>query len=148
MSRKVSETAIKAWAGLMRAQQQLLERVEADLKHAGLPPLGWYDVLLELHRRSDGRLRQFELGEKVLLSKYNLSRLLDRLEQEGLARREVCREDRRGAYVLITREGRALCRKIWPVYEQAIARHFVRHLSEGEAERLAEMMQRLVARPA
>lgn len=148
MSAKLNDTTIRAWAGLMRAQQRLLERVEAELKQAALPPLGWYDVLLELHRAPGGRLRQFELGERVLLSKYNLSRLLDRLEQEGLVRREACREDRRGAHVVITREGKALVRRMWPVYESAIERYFARHLSAAEAQSLAALMQRLQEQPA
>ncbi|MFL6623084.1 MAG: MarR family winged helix-turn-helix transcriptional regulator [Sulfurifustaceae bacterium] len=147
MNEKLSEITLAAWARLMRAQQTLLERVEADLKKAELPPLGWYDVLIELNRADDGRLRQFEVGDKVLLSKYNVSRLLDRLEQEGLVRREACKEDRRGAHVAITREGKALLKKMWPVYERAITEYFARHLSEGETAQLAELMQRLIVKP-
>ena len=140
--------AVTAWARLLRTQQVLLERVEADLKAAGLPPLGWYDVLLELKREESGRLRQFELGEKVLLSKYNLSRLLDRLEDAGLVKRQPCKEDARGADVTITAAGRAVQKKMWPVYQQAIARHFARHLSPREVEHMAELMARLIAKPA
>jgi len=144
----VSEDVIKAWARLMRAQQMLLERVEGDLKRAGLPPLGWYDVLLELSRRDTGRLRQFELGDKVLLSKHNLSRLLDRLENEQLISRQACEEDRRGAHVVITRQGRTLLKKMWPVYERAIGEHFGRLLSGQEAMVLANLMQRFTEKPA
>jgi len=148
MSRKPSESAVTAWARLLRAQQVLLDRVEADLKAAGLPPLGWYDVLLELNRVETGRLRQFEICEKVLLSKYNLSRLLDRLEQEGLVKRQPCKEDARGAVVSITAAGRELRKKMWPVYERAIQQHFARVLSAQEAEQLAQVMGRLLAEPA
>lgn len=147
MASQVSEGAVKAWVGLMRAQQVLLERVEGELKRAGLPPLGWYDVLLELNRAEAGRLRQFEIGDKVLLSKHNLSRLLDRLEDEGLVKREACREDRRGAHVAITRAGRALLKKMWPVYERAIAEYFARRLSNEEAEQLAGLMRRFTVQP-
>ena len=142
MSEKPSDVAVTAWARLLRAQQVLLERVEAELKAAELPPLEWYDVLLELKREESGRLRQFELGNKVLLSKYNLSRLLDRLEDAGLIKRLPCKEDARGADVTITPAGRALQKKMWPVYEQAIGRHFAHHLSETEAGRLAELLSR------
>lgn len=148
MVRKPSETAVTAWARLIRAQQALLERVEADLKREGLPPLGWYDVLLELNREKDGRFRQFEICDKVLLSKYNLSRLLDRLEREGLVKRQRCEEDGRGAIVTLTAAGRVLQRKMWPVYERAIERYFARHLSAAEAEHLAELMRRLIAKPS
>lgn len=146
MSRKLPEPAVTAWARLIRAQQVLLERVEADLKAAGLPPLAWYDVLLELHRADGGQLRQFEIGDRVLLSKYNISRLLDRLEQEKLVRRQTCREDRRGANVAITAPGRTLLKKMWPVYERGIEQYFARHLSTQETEQLAELMARLIAK--
>jgi DNA-binding MarR family transcriptional regulator len=146
MDGKLTEMAVTAWARLLKAQQVMLERVEADLKHAALPPLEWYDVLLELKREESGRLRQFELGQKVLLSKYNLSRMLDRLEDAELVKRQPCKEDARGADVTITAAGRALQKKMWPVYQQAIGRHFARHLSGAEAEQLAEIMTRLIAR--
>lgn len=148
MSEKLSEMAVMAWARLLRAPQVLLERVEADLKQADLPPLEWYDVLLELKREDSGRLRQFELGNKVLLSKYNLSRLLDRLEHAGLVKRRPCKEDARGTDVTITAAGRALQKKMWPVYQDAIGRHFARHLSVTEAVQLATLMARLIANPA
>ena len=148
MIEPVPETAIRAWTRLLRAQQLLLERVEADLKRAELPPLAWYDVLLELNRTAEGRLRQFELGDKVLLSKHNLSRLLDRLEAEGLVERQACAEDRRGAHVAITRAGKTLQKKMWPVYERAIARHFADRLSGDEAAQLAQLLQRFAATPS
>jgi DNA-binding MarR family transcriptional regulator len=146
--KKVCETTLKAWVGLVRAQQALLERVETDLKTAGLPPLAWYDVLLELNRVPDGRLRQYEIGDKVLLNKYNCSRLLDRLEEEGMVQRQSCKEDRRGAHVAITRDGKTLLKKMWPVYESAISEYFGRHLSTPEVGQLAELMQRLLPKPA
>lgn len=148
MTRKVCETTLKAWVRLVRAQQALLERVEADLKAAELPPLGWYDVLLELNREENGQLRQYEISDKVLLSKYNCSRLLDRLEKEGLVKRSSCKEDRRGANVAITKEGKALLKKMWPVYERAIGEYFARYLSEAEVAQVAELMERLIPKPA
>jgi len=147
MSEKPSDIAVRAWARLIRAQQKLLEHVEADLTGAKLPPLGWYDVLLELQREEGGCLRQFELCEKVLLSKYNLSRLLDRLEEAGLVKRQPCKEDRRGAVVTITASGRAMQKKMWPAYQRAIEQHFARHLSADEAEQLSQLMKRLIDSP-
>jgi DNA-binding MarR family transcriptional regulator len=148
MAEKPSDIAVTAWARLLRAHQTLLERVAADLKDAELPPLEWYDVLLELKRESSGRLRQFELGKRVLLSKYNLSRLLDRLQDAGLVKRQACRDDARGTDVAITAAGLTLQQKMWPVYQGAIGRHFARQLSRHDAEMLAEILARLMAAPA
>ena len=144
MTTKLADITVAAWARLIRAQQAMLERVEADLKAAGLPALAWYDVLIELNRAAGGQLRQFEIGDKVLLSKYNVSRLLDRLEQEGMVSRQTCEEDRRGAHIAITRRGKALVKKMWPVYAHGIKQYFARHLTAPEIEQLAELMTRLI----
>lgn len=137
------ETTTKAWARLVRARQLLLERIERDLKAAGLPPLRWYDVLLELRRAGRAGLRQFEIGEAVLLTKYNVSRLLGRLEEERLLVRYVCEEDARGAQVLITEEGEALLKRMWAVYGRALGEHFAQHFTKAELEQLAALLGRL-----
>ncbi len=131
------------WARLVHAQQLLLERVEADLKKAGLPPLRWYDVLLELHRAGPKGLRQFEIGAAVLLNKYNVSRLLDRLEKEELLVRYVCEEDGRGAQVQITLQGRNMVKNMWPVYDAAIHDHFAQYFSKAELEELSTLLGRV-----
>ncbi|WP_034853584.1 MarR family winged helix-turn-helix transcriptional regulator [Sinorhizobium sojae] len=132
----------EAWIGLMRAQQRVLAAIEKDFKTAGLPPLGWYDVLWELAKAEDGRLRPFEIEARTLLAQYNLSRLIDRLEREGLVRREAFDEDGRGQWVVITEAGRAMQARIWQTYAQSIERHVGARLSEGEARELAALLSR------
>src|SRR3954471_15881290 len=107
MSRHPSDAVVTAWARLIRARETLVAAIERDLKAAGLPPLAWYDVLLELSRAEDGGLRPLEIEKETLLAQYNLSRLLDRMEKEGLIRREPCEDDARGQWVVITEKGRA-----------------------------------------
>ncbi len=129
----------------MRAQQLLLGNVEAELKRNGLPPLIWHDVLLELQRQPDGRLRLAEIGKQVLLSKYNVTRLVDRLENKGLVEREPCEDDARGAYAAITEDGRALCKRMWPVYHRSLRTYFLKHFSRDELDQMAEFMRRIIA---
>src|SRR2546421_1905763 len=105
-----SKIAIRGWAEFIRVEQALLDRVEEDLKAASFPPLVWYDVLLELVKEPSGRLRHRDLHRRMLLTKYNLSRLLDRLEAEGLVSREPIEEDARGEYLCLTSKGRELQR--------------------------------------
>jgi DNA-binding MarR family transcriptional regulator len=143
MSKSVSKEAVAAWARLLRAQQALLQKVEHDLKEAGQPPLDWYDVLLELDRAEHGRLRHRELHPRLLLAKYNLSRLIDRMEAENLVERQPVADDARGAAIAITEKGRALRRRMWPVYEAAIGRHFADRLSLDEIARLDRMLAKL-----
>jgi DNA-binding MarR family transcriptional regulator len=133
-----------AWIALMRAAPAVRARIEGELEGAGLPPLEWYDVLLELDRADGGRLRQSALGERLLLEKYNLSRRLDRMEAAGLVARRPCPEDARGVDVSITPAGRATRRAMWPAYAAAIRKHVAERLSERDAARLAALLRKLI----
>src|SRR5947207_1122735 len=113
MKHECPDEVVTAWARLVRAEQALLGRIEAALKQAGFPPLAWYDVLLELGRADDGRLRRVELERQTLLAQYNASRLIDRMEKARLVRREAHPQDGRGQWVVITAEGRALQKRMW-----------------------------------
>jgi DNA-binding MarR family transcriptional regulator len=117
--------------------------IEADLKAAGFPPLAWYDVLLELSRAPDGRLRPVEIEKVTLVAQYNLSRLLDRLEKEGLVVRAPCADDARGQWVVITEKGRAAQARTWKVYAKAIQKHVGEKLDDKAAATLAELLGRL-----
>src|SRR5215510_4723139 len=133
MSRNPSDALVAAWARLIRAREALVAAVERDLKAAGCPPLAWYDVLLELSRAENGRLRPFEIEQKTLLAQYNLSRLLDRLEKEGLVSREPCADDARGQWAVITEKGRAAQARTWKVYAKAIQKHVGDRLDDKAA---------------
>lgn len=147
MVERVPESTVFAWAHLLRAQNVLLERVEAEVKKAGLPPLTWYDVLIEVHRMPRHEIRQYEIGAKVLLSKFNVSRLVDRLEAEGYVRRVACREDRRGSLVVMTNAGKRLLRRMWPVYGAAITRHFASRLTSDEIHQLTALLDKILMAP-
>lgn len=127
----------------MRAQRIVLAAIEQDLKVADLPPLGWYDVLLELSRATDGRLRPFEIEERTLLAQHNLSRLLDRMDKAGLVQREVFAEDGRGRWVIITQAGRAMQAHMWTIYAKALQQHLGSKLDDGQAEQLAGLLAAL-----
>ena len=139
-----SKAVVAAWTRLMRARERLLGLIEADLKTAGMPPLAWYDVLWELARSQSGRLRPYELEERTLLAQYNLSRLIDRLEREGLVAREVFAQDGRGRWVVITDAGRQLRERMWTVYGKAIETHIGGKLAEGEAKTIAGLLDRFL----
>ncbi len=138
---KQTETA---WVLLIRTQQVLLGQIETALKEAGLPPLSWYDVLLELSRDPGSGLRQYEIGERVLLNKHNLSRLIDRLENDGLVKRQACDVDGRGNIVKITKKGMQLKQGMWPVYAKAIQELIAQPLTTAQVRSLTEVMNALL----
>ena len=138
-----SPEAITAWARLVRVSRQLVERTEDALKAGGLPPLAWYDVLHELAEAGEGGLRPFELIDRVLLAQYNVSRLLARLEAEGLVEKLPVSDDGRGQTVRITPAGRETRRRIWAVYGAAITDLMGCKLSAKEMEALGDLLGRL-----
>ena len=139
-----SDDVVSAWVRLVRAEQTLLGRIEAELKAAELPPLSWYDMLLELGRADNGRLRPLELERRTLLAQYNASRLIDRMQKAGLVKREAHPEDGRGQFVAITPEGRALQKRMWKVYGPAIERQVGERLASNEVRDLARLLSKLI----
>jgi DNA-binding MarR family transcriptional regulator len=146
MRHRLPDQTITAWARLQRTSQRVLSAVESDLKAAGHPPLAWYDVLFELKRAGRDGLRPLALQSQMLLTQYNLSRLLDRMERDGYIERRPCPDDGRGQIVVITSKGRQLIKRMWPAYQAAIQRHFAERLSAEEATRLAHLLGKLSPR--
>src|SRR5882724_8016440 len=95
MSDKPIPPVIDAWSGLVRIERALYGKVEEQLKRAGLPPLDWYHVLHEIDRSPKGMLRQNSVQDRTQMAQYNVCRLVDRLEREGLVERRQCQLDGR-----------------------------------------------------
>lgn len=145
MSKEPTKETIQAWIHLHLTHRLLLERVENSLKSNGLPPLDWYDVLLELNREKSKGLRQYEIGEKKLLNKHNLSRLIDRLEKNKLVGRHVCAEDGRGNRIKITEKGEKMLKQVWPVYGQSIQESFGFKLKSNEFIELSRILSKVLS---
>lgn len=148
MAQNVCAEFVQAWTRLMRAEQGLMDKIEAALKQASLPPLAWYDVLDELDRSVEGRLPQADVQTRLAMAQYNLCRLADRLAADGLLERTRCRMDGRKGYLVITERGRALRAAMWPVYAAAIKAHVAGRLTHEEAEQLATLLGKLLDQPA
>lgn len=144
MTKTPSQQTETAWVLLIRTQQILLEQVEVALKSSGLPPLSWYDVLLELSRDPEEGLRQYEIGERVLLNKHNVSRLMDRMERDGLVKRVPCDLDGRGNVVKVSAKGLRIKGEMWPVYAAKIQELIAEPLTNAQIRSLTEIMTKLL----
>jgi DNA-binding MarR family transcriptional regulator len=143
MTGKPTPPVVEAWAGLLRVEKVLVQKAEERLKAAGLPPLDWYHVLYEVERAPKGMLRQSGVQDRTQLAQYNVCRLVDRLEREGLVERRQCELDGRNNVLVISAKGRALRRAMWPVYASAIQQHLGACLSQVEAEQLVRLLSKL-----
>ena len=141
---KKSTNAKSAWPAFLRVHAVLVAEIEKRLKAKKLPALEAYDVLWALEQAPQQKLRMHELSNALVVTRSNLTRLIDRLEAQELVKRERDPEDRRGAFAVLTGSGRRLRREIWPTYEAAIAKLFDGKLSASEARLLRDVFARLV----
>ena len=142
-----SQIVIQAWARLVRAANQTMDAVESDLKAAGFPPLGWYDVCLELSRAGEVGLRPLEIEDHLLLAQHNVSRLVDRMAKAGYVARKAHESDGRGLRIILTAKGHELLEAMWPHYRAAIERHVGSKLGgDDRATQLVELLAPLAGR--
>jgi DNA-binding MarR family transcriptional regulator len=136
---------LAAWRLLLEAHASVTDLLEREMVADRGLPLNRYDVLLNLAEAPGGRLRMQELSESVLLSKSGLSRLVDRMVEAGLVRRERCEADRRGWYAVLTDQGRSALRRAAPTHLRGIQEHFAGHLDAEEVRVFAVALGRVVA---
>ena len=144
MADKLDERRAAAWRALLATHAALVDRLSEELQDERDLPLPWYEVLLFLNRASDGRLRMGELAGSLLLTPSGVTRLVDRMEAEGLVRRQRCPSDRRGWLAVITPTGRSRLRAAAPIHLRGVEEHFGRHLSDEEADLMASVLGRVL----
>ena len=132
-----------AWRGLLRAHAGLTRELDAELAREHDLPLSSYEVLLFLNDSEEGRMRMSELADSVLLSRSGLTRLVDRLERQGLLRRERCESDARGLFAEITPEGRRVFARARKTHLDGVRRLFLERFSRDELRTLGDLWQKL-----
>ena len=121
----MTTAAVEAWGAILRTHALLLPRLERAVVSSTGMSLNWYDVLLELNS-AGGRLTMGQLGDRVVLSRSRVSRVVDELETAELVRREVNEGDRRSAFAVLTAAGRKRFLATAKVYLPAIDRELGR----------------------
>jgi DNA-binding MarR family transcriptional regulator len=136
---RLTDGQLTAWRRFLQAHAVLVRRLEADLLAEHQLPLASYDVLVQLVEAPDRRLRMTELAQRVLISRSGLTRLVDRLEREGLVRREACDDDARGLFAVLTEEGYLRLRRASPTHLRGVASYAIDRLDDAQVASLAEI---------
>lgn len=119
---------------LIEAESALLERINATLRQVGIGTDA-FEVLLRLSRSPEGRLRMSELSRRLTITTGGATRMMERLERDGLVRRVPSTSDRRVVYAQVTEAGRAeLDRAIGPHLDDLIEIFTVRLRPENVAD--------------
>ena len=141
---ELTPAELGAWRGMLRVHTALLRALDAELDAAHGLPLTSYDVLIYLKQAPRRRLRMAELADSVLLSRSGVTRLVDRLEREGLLVRDACDDDGRGLYAVLTRKGEELLERARPTHLAGVRERFLSHFSEEELEQMAAYWERVL----
>jgi len=130
------------WFSYVRSHRLMIREVEQRLAKAGLPTYAWYDALWGLESHPEEARRMFELADVLVIERYNLTRLVDRLEKEGLVNRTRLADDGRAARVAITDKGKMLRKQMWAIYQETVAELFLSQFTpEQQAEFAAALDQ-------
>ena len=141
---ELSAAELGAWRGMLRIHTALIRALDAELDAAHGLPLTSYDVLIYLQNAPQKRLRMAELADSVLLSRSGVTRLVDRLEREGLLVRDACDDDGRGLSAVLTRKGEEVLERARPTHLAGVRERFLSHFSEDELEQMAAYWERVL----
>jgi len=133
-----------AWGLLLRTHAALVPELGRLVEDATGLPLTWYDVLLELNRAPERRLRMTELGERVVLSRSQVSRLVDDMIEGDLVGKQPDPTDGRATLAFLTPKGRGALRRAAPFYLEGIERLFSSRLTGREIKDMTSALTRVL----
>ena len=135
---------LAAWRGMLRVHSALVKALDAELLAAHELPLTSYEVLINLQAAPSRRRRMAELADGVLLSRSGMTRLVDRLEREGLLERDPCTDDGRGTYAVLTDKGESLLAEARRTHLDGVRERFLQHFQADELRTLAALWDRVL----
>ena len=126
-----SREHLVSWRAFFECALALVDILDDELQHERGMTFRWYDVLVHLEE-SGGACRMTELADRILASKSGLTRVVDRMEEAGLVRRERPANDRRTILVFVTPAGEDALQAAREVHRRGIQEHFAQHLNERD----------------
>jgi DNA-binding MarR family transcriptional regulator len=136
----------RLWRGWLKLNAELASRLHSELQEDAGLSMPDFEVLVHLTDNPEGRVRITELAGLLQWERSRVSHHVTRMEHRDLVARVECSEDRRGAFVVITRQGRAAIEEAAPGHVGAVRRLLFDALSEEEEAVLAAVIDRLLVR--
>ncbi len=143
----LSEQGFQAWLGLLRGHAALVRKLNAELIADHGITINDYDVMAQLVRAPERKMRRVDLARSVVLSASGITRLLDGLERDGWVCKASCTTDGRITYAVLTDEGLAKYRAARATHLASVRELFADRYSCDELEQLAELLGRLDGTP-
>ncbi len=144
IAQKFTTTEGAAWGNLLSVHSVMLRKLEEMLQTQFRISHGEFEVLLRLSWADSNRMRILELSEASVLTRSGMSRLVERLVNAGLVRREVALEDKRGAYAVLTTSGQECSDAAEASTIALVKQCFTSLYSETELAEMATFWQRFL----
>jgi DNA-binding MarR family transcriptional regulator len=125
---RIRDERITAMGLLAEAYTGLAARLSAQTAEHDLAPVE-FEVILRLARSPDGRLRMTDLSTQTGITTSGITRVVDRLDRDGLVCRQACATDRRSSYAVITAKGRTRLEDVLPGHIELIDEWFTGRLA-------------------
>ena len=135
--------ASATWRALITAFSWVEGILAAEMKAETGMALERYGILLMLAQAEDGAMRPSDLADALPITRSGTTRLVDRLEQDGLIERRSCESDRRGNLILLTRKGHEIFREAGRVHLRGIDEHIGSQLTKDEMNELRRLLAKL-----
>jgi DNA-binding MarR family transcriptional regulator len=135
--------ASDALSSLLGAHATLTRELSASLVAQHGLTMNDYGCLLLLSRAGEDGMRRIDLANELQLSPSGITRLLDRLEDQGLVGKGACKGDARVSYAILTDDGLGKLRAAAPGHVDDIDRRLGEVLDEEEMRTLAQLLGRL-----
>jgi DNA-binding MarR family transcriptional regulator len=142
----LTEKEQQVWRGWLSLNALLPAALHRELQlDAGLS-LPDFDVLVQLTDAPDGRVRVNDLARTLSWERSRLSHHVTRMQRRGLVQREECADDGRGAFVVLTPEGRAAIERAAPGHVRSVRALVFDALDSEEVDALGAMVAKVLAR--
>lgn len=140
-----SDERVTLFALLLDTNARLSRSFAVRLEESCALPLAWFDVLMQLRREPEGRLKMSEIADAIVHSTGGTTRLIDRLEEAGLVERQLCPTDRRAVHVAITPAGNGKLDEALDVHVDYLEEHLSSRLTCDERGQLTALLTKLNA---
>jgi DNA-binding MarR family transcriptional regulator len=135
---------LAVWRSFLTAHALLQRALTAALDEERELPLAWFEILNAL-QLAGGRVRVMDLADHLAANPSSLSRQLNRMEDDGLVRRDRGRpDDLRAVLIVLTRDGRDTWRRANTTYMRVVKRHFVGKLADSDVPSMTRVLGKVL----
>lgn len=145
MTRWLSPEQQRIWRDWLTASQLLEHTLNSELQESHGLTTSDYEILVRLSENPKRRIRMSELAEQVLISRSRLSHQIDRMEAAGYVTRQVCDDDRRGQFAVLTDAGWKTLVSAAHSHVTSVRNHFVDILTDAEYAALGKAVKKIAA---